>query len=216
VLIDDLVTKGANEPYRMFTSRAEHRLLLRQDNADFRLMKYGRENGLITQEIYDRMTEKYAMISDRIDQLKKAAIIITEELKTKLGPRDLTSRVGDKVIADKLLRRPEVRIGDINPLLDTPIPESIAPVVEMEIKYEGYIRKDQERIHRLERLEDTVIPEDIDYHDIPGLKNEAREKLINTRPATTAQALRISGVDPSDISILMVYMESHKRKGNRD
>lgn len=212
VLIDDLVTKGTNEPYRMFTSRAEHRLLLRQDNADFRLMKYGLENGLIGKESFERMRDRYNQISDSIERLKKSTVIITPELKAKLGPKGENTKEGEKINADKLIRRPEIRIEDINPLLDIPVPGSIAPVVEMEIKYEGYIRKDQERIRRLDKLEDAVIPEDIDYREIPGLKNEAREKLIKIKPRTTAQALRISGVDPSDVSILMIHIEARKRQ----
>jgi len=116
------------------------------------------------------------------------------------------------VPAVKLLRRPELRIADITRSLDFEIPSDISPVVEMEIKYEGYIKKDQERIRRLESLETTSIPVDIDYGDIQGLKNEAREKLRKIRPATAAQALRISGVDPSDISILLVYLEARRRQ----
>jgi tRNA uridine 5-carboxymethylaminomethyl modification enzyme len=213
VLIDDLVTKGATEPYRMFTSRAEHRLLLRQDNADFRLTKYGHENGLVDSAVFERVNEKYRRMDGCIERLKSAVITITPEIKLKLGTRPDNTREGDRVPAAKLLRRPELRIADIIPSLDFEIPDDISPVVEMEIKYEGYIKKDQERIRRLESLETTAIPVEIDYGDIPGLKNEAREKLKKIRPATAAQASRISGVDPSDISILLVYLEARRRQG---
>jgi tRNA uridine 5-carboxymethylaminomethyl modification enzyme len=213
VLIDDLVTKGATEPYRMFTSRAEHRLLLRQDNADFRLTKYGHENGLVDSAVFERVNEKYRRMDGCIERLKSAVITITPEIKLKLGTRPDNTREGDRVAAVKLLRRPELRIGDIIPSLDFEIPDDISPVVEMEIKYEGYIKKDLERIRRLESLETTAIPGEIDYGDIQGLKNEAREKLKKIRPATAAQASRISGVDPSDISILLVYLEARRRQG---
>lgn len=213
VLIDDLVTKGANEPYRMFTSRAEHRLLLRQDNADFRLMKYGHENGLVAAAAFDRVNEKYNRIAGCIERLKNCIITVTPEIKSKLGTKPDNTREGDRIPAVKLLRRPELRISDIIPALDFAVETDISPVVEMEIKYEGYIKKDQERIRRLDGLESTAIPDSIDYSAIPGLKNEAREKLKKIRPGTAAQAARISGVDPSDISIILVYLEARKRQG---
>jgi tRNA uridine 5-carboxymethylaminomethyl modification enzyme len=213
VLIDDLVTKGTVEPYRMFTSRAEHRLLLRQDNADQRLIKYGFETGLVTHEVFDKTQTKYKTINDRISDLNKTTVVITHAIKEALGTQGDAIKHGDKISAVKLLRRPEIRITHLIPALDIEISKEIAPIVEMEIKYEGYIKKDMERIKRMEKLEEIVIPDDIDYSIISGLKNEAREKLRKIRPATAAQAMRISGVDPSDISILLVHIESDKRAG---
>ncbi len=212
VLIDDLVTKGAEEPYRMFTSRAEHRLLLRQDNADLRLMRYGHENGLISAGQLDAMTEKYNRASSLIRELSATTVVIDERIKSIIASNGSRVCAGDKITAGKLLKRPEITISDIAPLLSTAIPADIAPIVEMEIKYEGYVKKDMERIKKLERIEELHIPDDIDYSEIKGLKNEAREKLKRIRPASAGQAMRISGVDPSDISILLVHIEMLHRK----
>ncbi len=212
VLIDDLVTKGTEEPYRMFTSRAEHRLLLRQDNADSRLMRHGHENGLISESQLKAMTEKYDRSSSMIRELSTTTVVIDERIKTIIESNGSRVSLGDKITAGKLLKRPEITIFDIIPLLSTAIPPDIAPIVEMEIKYEGYIKKDMDRIKKLERMEELQIPEDIDYNEIKGLKNEAREKLKRIRPASAGQAMRISGVDPSDISILLVHLETLHRK----
>ncbi len=212
VLIDDLVTKGTEEPYRMFTSRAEHRLLLRQDNADFRLMRYGHENGLTSASQLNSMTEKYDRASSLIRELSGTTIVIDERIKNIIESNGSRVSAGDKITAGKLLKRPEITISDITPLLSMDVPASIAPIVEMEIKYEGYIKKDMDRIKKLERIEELQIPDDIDYNEIKGLKNEAREKLKRIRPASAGQAMRISGVDPSDISILLVHIEMLHRK----
>ena len=213
VLIDDLITKGTVEPYRMFTSRAEHRLLLRQDNADQRLMKYGFETGLIARDAFEKTKTKYETISNCINQLSHTNVIVTHTIKDALGSQNDSIKHGDKIPAVKLLRRPEIKITDLIPTLDFEISKESAPIIEMEIKYEGYIKKDMERIKKLEKLEEIIIPDDIDYAIISGLKNEAREKLRKIRPATAAQAMRISGVDPSDISILLVHIESDRRAG---
>ena len=211
VLIDDLVTKGTTEPYRMFTSRAEHRLILRQDNADMRLMKYGRAHGLVVDETYRRMEEKYRRVHTLVGAMKKTAIAIDARTSAMLENKGVRLREGEIVTAEKLLKRPELRLVDIRGLLSEEIDESIGAIVEMEIKYEGYIKRDLERIQKIARLEDRPIPDDIDYHLITGLKKEAREKLVSIQPRTIGQAMRISGVDPSDISILLVYIETRCR-----
>lgn len=212
VLIDDLITKGVEEPYRMFTSRAEHRLLLRQDNADQRLMRYGYENGLISKEVYEGMLSKYDRINSYIEEFSSRTVVVDERVKDILSARGKEINVAGKIRVSKLLKRPEIQIDDIVQIFAEEIDEEIASVVEMEIKYEGYIRKDLEKIKKLERMEEKNIPEHIDYGAIKGLKNEAREKLNRIKPQTIGQAMRISGVDPSDISILIVHLESHKRK----
>ena len=212
VLIDDLVTKGTEEPYRMFTSRAEHRLILRQDNADQRLMRYGYENGLISEESYIKMTEKYRRVRSCIENFSKKTIVIDDRINSILSKNRDEINTGSRVQVKELLKRPHVKIGEISRILNEEFDEELSAIVEMEIKYEGYIKKDMERIQKMEKMENKTIPEDLDYEDIKGLKNEAREKLIRIKPATIGQALRISGVDPSDVSILMVYIESTKNK----
>ncbi|HPQ51840.1 MAG TPA: tRNA uridine-5-carboxymethylaminomethyl(34) synthesis enzyme MnmG [Spirochaetota bacterium] len=212
VLIDDLITKGAEEPYRLFTSRAEHRLLLRQDNADQRLMKYGHELGLIPDDRMEAMKEKYSRADALIDSFSKTMITVDKALASIIEHRGSTARPGEKLPASKLLKRPEIKIADLIPYFSGEIAGDIAPVVEMVIKYEGYIKKDMDRIKKFEKIETMKIPDDLNYSEIKGLKNEAREKLARIRPQTAGQAMRISGVDPSDISILIVHLESILRK----
>jgi tRNA uridine 5-carboxymethylaminomethyl modification enzyme len=208
VLIDDLVTKGTNEPYRMFTSRAEHRLILRQDNADKRMMRFGYEHGLVSGEIYEKIRHKYQTIDSLIKEFKNKTIEMDHAFPDTLKSDDAPSKGKGRMKIDKLLKRPEYRIQDILKAINYHIEPDLAAVVEMEIKYEGYIARDQERIRKIEKMEKKSIPADIDYSSITGLKKEAREKLIRIKPATVGQAIRISGVDPSDISILMVHIEA--------
>ncbi len=212
VLIDDLITKGTVEPYRMFTSRAEHRLLLRQDNADKRLMKYGLDNRLIDREVLIKMEKKYYNISKTIDSLKSTTVYIDEKLAKEIAPANGNKFPEGKHNAGKLLKRPEVKLTTIQHILEHPVADDILPVVEMEIKYEGYIKRDMERIAKMKKLEESIIPDNIDYDSIDGLKNEAKEKLKSIKPQTVAQAMRISGVDPSHISILLVHLEAMERK----
>ncbi len=212
VLIDDLITKTITEPYRLFTSRAEHRLLLRQDNADRRLMKYGFDSGLISSDKLKDMTEKYDRIDSSINGYKNCIINVDDRILTILKKGEPSIAIRGKISAGQLLKRPGITIDHIHEILEEEHDDSISPVIEMEIKYEGYIRRDMDRISRLERMESFAIPDNIDYQDIQGLKNEAREKLGKIRPDTVGQAARISGVDPSDISILIVYLEVLKKK----
>jgi tRNA uridine 5-carboxymethylaminomethyl modification enzyme len=208
VLIDDLITKGTNEPYRMFTSRAEHRLILRQDNADRRLMKYGYENGLISKNAFDDMTGKYDKIYSFIDTFRNRTIDLNETNQHILHMNQGETVTRGKIKIDKILKRPDVTINDILGIIEDRIDPDLAAIVEMEIKYEGYIARDQERIKKIEKMEKKAIPKNIDYGSVRGLKKEAREKLITIRPETIGQATRISGVDPTDVSILLVHIES--------
>ncbi len=212
VLIDDLITKTITEPYRMFTSRAEHRLLLRQDNADKRLMNYGHESGLITKERLSVMEEKYKEINSQITRIKNTVINVDERIKNILTKADPAIEVRGKTRLENLLRRPGITMKDVTEILNEEYDDLLSPVIEMEIKYEGYIARDAEKIKRMEKLESKLIPQNLDYKLIQGLKNEAREKLIKVLPATIGQASRISGVDPSDISILLVYLETCSQK----
>ncbi|MDI9423555.1 MAG: tRNA uridine-5-carboxymethylaminomethyl(34) synthesis enzyme MnmG [Spirochaetota bacterium] len=216
VLIDDLITKGAEEPYRMFTSRAEHRLILRQDNADRRLMGYGLENGLIDAERHERMLEKYRRADELVLDLSSRLIAVDGRIKDRLGA---SGREGEKLAArmtaGRLLKRPEIRIADILEEAGLEMDEEMAAIAEMQIKYEGYIERDLERIKKMKRMESRRIPESFDYAGVSGLKNEAREKLEKIRPETIGQASRISGVDPSDISLVAVRLEALSRREAR-
>ena len=216
VLIDDLITKGAEEPYRMFTSRAEHRLILRQDNADRRLMGYGLENGLIDAERHERMLEKYRRADELVLDLSSRLIAVDGRIKDRLGA---SGREGEKLAArmtaGRLLKRPEIRIADILEEAGLEMDEEMAAIAEMQIKYEGYIERDLERIKKMKRMESRRIPESFDYAGVSGLKNEAREKLERIRPETIGQASRISGVDPSDISLVAVRLEALSRREAR-
>ncbi|HPC39475.1 MAG TPA: tRNA uridine-5-carboxymethylaminomethyl(34) synthesis enzyme MnmG [Spirochaetota bacterium] len=211
VLIDDLITKGTNEPYRMFTSRAEHRLILRQDNADKRLMQYGAESGLISREQLSEMAEKYKKIYAFIDSFKNRTIEVNEVNEDILNKNVADPVQAGKYKIDKLLKRPGVTINTILSIIDDTIEHDLTAIVEMEIKYEGYIARDQERIKKIEKMEKKSIPADINYDAIQGLKKEAREKLKKIHPATIGQAMRISGVDPTDVSILLVHIEAMKK-----
>jgi len=213
VLIDDLVTKGTTEPYRMFTSRAEHRLLLRQDNADRRLMQYGYDNGLISREAREYMITKYNEIEKNFERLKTLTITIDDRAKSILSGGSDNESLQGKMNAVKLLRRPGITMKNVLNILNESMNEEMAAVLEMEIKYEGYILRDQDRIRKMAKMEDMEIPEDMDYSTIDGLKKEAMEKLARIKPRTMGQAMRISGVDPSHISILLVHIEAMKRAG---
>ncbi|WP_420494028.1 tRNA uridine-5-carboxymethylaminomethyl(34) synthesis enzyme MnmG [Macrococcus psychrotolerans] len=213
VLIDDLVTKGTNEPYRLLTSRAEHRLLLRHDNADLRLTEIGYNAGLIDELRYNRFNNKKAAISEEINRLSQIRIKPNEKTQSMIESRGGTP-LKDGILASDLLRRPEMDYASVVALIEEQgmIDESVQEQVEIQTKYEGYIQKSLQQVEKVKRMENKKIPENIDYDDIHSLATEAREKLKEVKPLSIAQASRISGVNPADISILLIYIEQGKIK----
>ncbi|WP_152395810.1 tRNA uridine-5-carboxymethylaminomethyl(34) synthesis enzyme MnmG [Paenibacillus guangzhouensis] len=212
VLIDDLVTKGTSEPYRLLTSRAEYRLLLRHDNADLRLTPIGHEIGLITEDRYAKFLHKKEMVELEIERLRTTKIRPDEQVQAMLasvGSAPLTN--GVDILT--LLRRPEVTYAHIEPISSSSheLTEEMKEQVEIQIKYSGYIEKQLLQVERLQKMEKKKIPDDIDYSDIHGIATEAKQKLDKIRPISIGQASRISGVTPADISILLVYLEHYNR-----
>jgi tRNA uridine 5-carboxymethylaminomethyl modification enzyme len=213
VLIDDLVTKGTNEPYRMMTSRSEYRLILRQDNADLRLTEKGREAGLVTDERYNRYIERKRAIEEEIRRIKKTTIPATPEVNRILSEH-LSTELKSGISIFELMKRPEINY-DVLCELDKERPElreDIIEQVEIEIKYEGYIEKQKQQVEQFKKIEEKKIPKYIDYNNIKGLRIEAMQKLDKIKPENIGQASRISGVSPADISVLLVYIEQVRRK----
>ena len=206
-LIDDLVTKGAAEPYRMMTSRSEYRLLLRQDNADERLTETGHRVGLIPDERYKSFLEKMRMIEEEIKRLDKTVVPPSDRNNEVL--RSLNSaEIGTGAKLSELLRRPELSYEALAPLdPDRPtLPSAVVRTAAIRVKYQGYIRRELSEVERQKKLEDKRLPPDIDYKKITGLRLESAEKLDKIRPMNIGQASRISGVNPADISILLIYL----------
>ena len=214
VLIDDIVTKSTNEPYRMMTSRAEYRLLLRQDNADLRLTEIGHDIGLISDERYKKFTEKRDAIMKEIDRLKNTIIKPTEKVNEFLSKNN-SSQITAGVRLSELLKRTELNYKLLAEIDETreELPKDIKEEVEIMVKYEGYIKMQEEQVIGFKKLEKKLLPEDINYDDIKGIRIEARQKLNKFKPHSIGQASRISGVSPADISVLLVYLEQLKNRG---
>ena len=212
-LVDDLVTKGCNDPYRMMTSRSEYRLILRQDNADVRLTPTGRRIGLISDDRWNRYQEKLEHINAELERVRTTVISPSEEINSILRERN-TSEIRTGVRLAELIKRPELNY-EVLAQVDktrTETDRNVLEQVEIEIKYEGYIKRQLIIIDQVRRLESKILPADIDYSTIDGLRLEAREKLNKVRPESIGQASRISGVSPADISVLVIYLSTLKNK----
>ena len=211
VLIDDIVTKGTNEPYRMMTSRAEYRLLLRQDNADLRLTEIGHEVGLISEERYEKFLDKKHKIEQEIERIKTTNIKPTEKVNGFLEKNNSSKLTNGTKLGD-LLKRSELsyeKLGEIDENRPE-LPEEVRKEVEIQIKYEGYIKLQEDQVEKFKKLEYKLLPKDINYEEIKGLRLEARQKLNKIKPNSVGQASRISGVSPADISVLLIYLEQLK------
>ncbi len=212
VLIDDLVTKGTHEPYRLLTSRAEYRLLLRHDNGDLRLTDLGYEVGLIPEERYRRFCKKREAIEGEIQRLQETVLKPTPEVQALL--RDVgSSELNHAVELSQLIKRPEVKIEHIHHLSppEEPVSPEVAEQVEIQLKYEGYIKKSLQQVEKMRKMENKRIPDWVDYDQVNGISSEAKENLNRVRPLSLGQASRIAGVNPSDISILLIYLEQGRQ-----
>jgi tRNA uridine 5-carboxymethylaminomethyl modification enzyme len=214
VLIDDLVTKGTNEPYRMLTSRAEYRLLLRQDNADLRLTEKGREAGLVDDERYAAFCARKEAIEAEIERLSHTTVSCNlQSIQDILAERG-SAQLKHGLPAAELLKRPQITYDDLIAIGvgNAELADNVREQVEVQIKYEGYIKMQKDQVARVEKIENKKLSEDLDYSQITGLRNEAKQKLNAIKPASVGQASRISGVSPADISVLLVYLEQQRRQ----
>jgi tRNA uridine 5-carboxymethylaminomethyl modification enzyme len=216
VLIDDLITKGTNEPYRLMTARSEYRLLLRQDNADRRLTEYGYRLGLISEERYQHFLRKIRVVDEQIARMEKTFLPPSEELNRELREAETTPLEHGASLAS-LLRRPQLSIHFLlrfdSELASLPL--EILEQIEVEIVYSGYIKQQKEQVERQQRMEDMPLGASAEYFEIHGISKEAREKLQRIQPRSIGQASRISGVSPADISVLMIWLEQQRRKGEQ-
>ncbi len=213
VLIDDLVTKGTNEPYRMMTSRAEYRLLLRQDNADFRLTEFGHRAGLVSEDRYNRFLKRKQNIENELERLKNLKITNKKEVNEFLFSLN-SAELRKPISFYELMQRPELNYFDLIPLdPERPeLPYDVGEQINILTKYEGYIQSQLEQVEQFKKFEKKLLPKDINYSDVKGLRTEAIQKLNNIKPISIGQASRISGVSPADISVLLIYLEHHYNK----
>ena len=212
-LIDDLVTKGTNEPYRMMTSRTEYRLMLRQDNADQRLSAIGRRVGLVSPERHAAVEEKYGRVAEEIRRLESGGVPESEALNAYLISVGTAPVKGSARLSD-LVRRPQVKYDELSPFdPERPaLPADVREEVEIQVKYAGYIARQLKQVEQFRREEDRALPPDIDYESITGLRLEARQKLNAIRPLNIGQASRVSGVSPADMAVLMIYLELREKE----
>ena len=213
-LIDDLVTKGTEEPYRIMTSRSEYRLLHRQDNADQRLTHIGAKIGLVSQERLAQVEEKYALVQREIARLEGCGVPGSPALNEMLTARGTAPVANSARLAD-LVRRPQVSYADIAPFDENrpQLPASVTEEVEIQLKYAGYLARQEKQVEEFKKEEARLLPADIDYHTIAGLRLEAQEKLQQIRPMSIGQAGRISGVSPADIAVLLIWLEQRRLAG---
>ncbi|MFQ8600477.1 MAG: hypothetical protein ACLSAP_07725 [Oscillospiraceae bacterium] len=211
-MIDDLVTKGVSDPYRMMTSRSEYRLVLRQDNADERLTPLGYEIGLISEARYARFLRKMELVQNEIKRLRETVVSPSPELNRILEAKG-TAPLQSGIRAAELLKRPQLEYGDCAAFDKTrpPLPREVWEQAQIQIKYEGYIRRQLAQVEEMRRLEQKKLPAGLDYSEISGLRLEAREKLARVQPLSIGQASRISGVSPADVSVLLIYLEQRCR-----